>query len=154
MTEPITWTCTILGAPRPKKNGQIPVTLPNRRRVILPNPRWVKWVKAARFDPPLPTLHEFRTASWIRASKKKRARMLPPATLLPAGRTWVMDVVIYREANRGDDDNYVTGLLDLLTAWFILDDDKRVAHGVIPAALVDKHNPRCEVVLREVVRPQ
>ena len=151
MTEPITWTCTVMGAPRPKKNGQIPVRLPNGRMMILPNPRWTEWRNAARFDPPLPTMHEFRAASWMKASKKKKAHMVQPVPLLPAGRTWVLDAVIYREANRGDVDNYVTGLLDLLTAWCVLDDDKRVALGAIRADK-DKGNPRCEVVLREVVR--
>jgi len=148
--EPLTYAATLYGAPRTKKNTPR-VFVSRGRPVVLPNLLWCAWRDTARFDPPLPPRVQLEHLSWARLSRAKRKGRQRPASLLPTGRTWVLDATIYREAARGDADNYVVGLLDLLVARGVIEDDKRVALGNIVVDK-DKESPRVEVRLTEVVR--
>lgn len=148
--EPTIYTATLYGAPRTKKNNPR-VYVVRGRPVVLPNKLWIAWRDTARFDPPLPPRTQLEHMAWARMTRAKRKGRPRPETLLPVGRTWVLDATFFREACRGDADNYVVGLQDLLVARGVIEDDKRVALGAIVMDK-DRDNPRVEVRLTEVVR--
>ena len=147
--EPIRVAFTVVGAPRTKKNTP-QVFVCRGRPVVLPNKLWLAWRDSAHI-PAMPPRVTLEHMAWMRLSRAKRKGRQRPASWLPEGRTWVLDATVYREAMRGDADNYVVGLLDLLVARGVLDDDKRIALGKIEMDK-DKESPRVDVVLSEVVR--
>lgn len=58
--------------------------------------------------------------------------------------------IFYRDANRGDAVGYYQGLADVLEKAQVITDDKFITQWDGSRLLVDRENPRVELVLTEV----
>lgn len=65
-----------------------------------------------------------------------------------AGSVYVVRIVVWREANRGDLDNYVKSLTDGCKGALWIDD--RYVRELHAQMLVDRENPRAELVVEQL----
>jgi hypothetical protein len=140
-----TYSFTIYGAPRTKKNHGI--HLANGHH--LPNPAWVTWVKTARVHPPLDPMLMYLHQHWRKLSAAKRAGQKRPDAVLPPGRKWRVCAVFFRDRATGDLDNFIVGLGDLLQDHGIIDNDKHIVSWDGSRLGKDARNPRVELTFIE-----
>ena len=126
---------TIAGAPRTKKNSQQIIMLKRKgqrpRRIVKPSQAWESWAEHS-----LPII-----AQQIRRS--------PIRTPLP-DQPYNCAAFFYRDADRGDAVGFYQGLADLLEKAGVLSDDKWLVSWDRSRLLIDRENPRVELVLTRV----
>jgi len=124
-------TLTLPGAPRTKKNrGKI--WKAGKRTIIMPAQPWmdwrdslVRWQVETRFHP----------------------------THLGFDYDLNCCALFYRDARRGDAVGYYQGLADVLEELCVVYNDRAITQWDGSRMLVDKANPRVELVLTPVTRP-
>jgi hypothetical protein len=131
----LTLTLTIPGAPRTKKTHNRIILVKSRgrkaRRVVLPSEVWETWANAV-----LPAI-------------AMQTRRSPVPCPLP-DRPYNCAATFYRDANRGDAVGYYQGLADVLEKANVVTNDKWITQWDGSRLLVDRENPRVELVLTEV----
>lgn len=129
---------TVTGAPRTKKTSNQLVS--NRGRAfVLPSQAWRRWLASC-------SVMVTRSPGTGRACNEPfipfRGPMFPDECLNCAA-------VFYRDARRGDAVGYYQGLADLLEKKRVLQDDAQIVTWWGSRMLLDKSNPRVELVLEE-----
>lgn len=122
----MTWTLTVLGAPRTKKTSNV-LARAGARRVVLPSAAWRKWAKSAVvliWSPGCPVTVPVNCAA-----------------------------VFYRDADRGDAVGYYQGLADLLEARGVVANDRLLVSWDGSRLAVDRARPRVEIVLTVAEAP-
>lgn len=123
---------TIYGAPRTKKNhGEVYVNTAGRFH--MPSKAWRRWLANADLR-------------WTDGSAPifvwKNCAILPDQAVN-------CRALFYRDARRGDAVGYYQGLADLLEKKRVLQDDAQIVTWWGSRMLLDKSNPRVELVLQE-----
>lgn len=118
----------IFGAPRTKKTSN-QLARAGMRHVVLPSAAWRRWAHTAPV--------------------KRPSGVAFPLPCQP----YNCAAVFYRDANRGDAVGYYQGLGDLLESRDIIRNDKYIAQWDGSRLMVDRENPRVELVLTPVAAP-
>lgn len=126
---------TIPGAPRTKKTHNRIILVKSRgrkaRRVVMPSEVWEAWAERV-----LPLIAQ-------------QTRRSPIACPLP-DRAYNCAAIFYRDANRGDAVGYYQGLADVLEKAKVVSNDKWITQWDGSRLLIDRDNPRVELVITEV----
>ncbi len=119
-------TLTIPGKPRTKKNsGRI---VPRgRRKILLPSKAWQDWCDAV--------------APLLQAAMRKHFAIERPVNCR---------ALFYRDAARGDAVGFYQGLADVLEHGGVVVNDKWITQWDGSRLLIDRKNPRVEVVLEPI----
>lgn len=116
---------TVTGAPRTKKNhGERWRPKGSNRVLTVPSKAWREWAQFAVIENMVP----FQDYESVQIEVNCRA-------------------LFYRDACRGDAVGYYQGLADLLEKRGVVQDDKLVVSWDGSRLLIDRENPRTEVVL-------
>ena len=120
---------TIPGPPRTKKTSNTIWKVGNRK-VVKPSQAWIDW----------------RDQVWV--WWRSQSAMLGVQVLNAlGGHDLNCAALFYRDARRGDATGYYQGLADALEDVGIIDNDKHLTQWDGSRLLVDRENPRVEVVL-------
>jgi hypothetical protein len=122
----MTWTLTVHGAPRTKKNHGS-VIQRGKRRFHIPSAAWTNWAATA------PVIYQSCGVPTPPVGVKVNCRAL-----------------FYRDAERGDAVGYYQGLADLLEKRGVVANDRLIVSWDGSRLLKDSANPRVELVLEEV----
>ena len=124
------WSFTVLGAPRTKKNhGDRWKPAGSNRTLTVPSKAWRAWLATVGFQ-----LQDGHI----------RRRFTDGETLrFPVN----CQAIFYRDALRGDAVGYYQGLADLLEKTGVVKNDAQIVSWDGSRLLVDRKNPRTEVTL-------
>lgn len=130
-------TLTVPGAPRTKKTHNRIILVKRRgqrpRRIVMPSEAWENWAKVA----------VIRIAAVSAGMKAEYPFPLPD-------RAYNCAAIFYRDANRGDAVGYYQGLADVLERAKVVSNDKYITQWDGSRLLIDRENPRVELVITEV----
>jgi Holliday junction resolvase RusA-like endonuclease len=126
----VTFTAIIYGSPRTKKTSNRIVRV-GGRPLILPSEAHEEWYARA-----------FPQARYAFVMHRKRCA-------LPLAEPVNVRALFFRDARRGDTTGYYQALADLLERAGILKNDKFIASWDGSRLLVDRDNPRIEVVMEK-----
>lgn len=124
------WAFTVLGAPRTKKNhGERWKPKGSNLTLTVPSKAWRDWLQGVAFLLP---------------GGRTRLRFTDGETLLFRVNC---RGIFYRDANRGDAVGYYQGLADLLEKTGVVKNDAQIVSWDGSRLLIDRKNPRVEVIL-------
>jgi len=147
----MSWTLTVWGKPRTKKNHGIITTVgAMKRAVLLPSPEFRQWEKSAQIS-----IGE-KQDPWCwhpaREIKGLPAELQPkdPPRLISKPIQVNCRALFYRDRRVGDAVGFYQGLADLLEARGVVENDIQIVSWDGSRLLADPERPRVEVVLEEV----
>jgi hypothetical protein len=121
----------VRGAPRTKKTSNQFVIAGNRR-LMMPSKAWRQWCKAAPI--------------YLQSAEA----LLPHTGQHLPEQAYNCRALFYRDADRGDAVGFYQGLADLLEKRGVLVNDRNITQWDGSRLLIDRLNPRVEVMLEAV----